>query len=147
MKNKHMSFDDRLEIEKGLKERKTFKEIAKIINKNCTTISREIKNHYVTEQSGAIGRNFNNCLNRKTCHNRTNNCIKNCPDFIKEDCKLLTKPPYVCNGCKNKVSCTLTKQLYKSEYSHKEYKENLKDTRCGTTYTEEQLNRSKYFKN
>ena len=29
MKNKHLSFEDRLNIEKGLMERKSFKEIAK----------------------------------------------------------------------------------------------------------------------
>ena len=47
MKNKHLSFDDRLEIEKGLKENKSFKAIGTIINKDCTTISKEIKNHTV----------------------------------------------------------------------------------------------------
>lgn len=45
MKNKHLSFDDRLEIEKGLKENKSFKAIGTIINKDCITISKEIKNH------------------------------------------------------------------------------------------------------
>lgn len=50
MKNKHLSYDERLNIEKGLKENKSFKEIANIVNKNCTTISREIRNHYVVEK-------------------------------------------------------------------------------------------------
>ena len=65
MKNKHLSYDERLNIEKGLKENKSFKEIAKIVNKNCTTISREIRNHYVVENIGTYGRSFNNCLQRK----------------------------------------------------------------------------------
>lgn len=34
MKNKHLSFDERLNIEKKLMERRTFKEIARSINKN-----------------------------------------------------------------------------------------------------------------
>ena len=34
MKNKHLSFDDRLEIEKGLNENKSFKAIGTIINKD-----------------------------------------------------------------------------------------------------------------
>lgn len=34
MKNKHLSFDERLNIEKKLMERRTFKEIAISINKN-----------------------------------------------------------------------------------------------------------------
>ena len=32
----------------------SFKEIAKSIDKNCTTVSREIKNHYVTVNTGAL---------------------------------------------------------------------------------------------
>ncbi len=99
------------------------------------------KKSLCTEQTGGLGRSFNNCLLRKNCPNRSNNCIKNCSEFTQEDCELLTNPPYVCNGCKNRISCTLTKRLYKAEYSYKEYKENLKDSRCGTIYTEEKLNR------
>lgn len=34
MKNKQLSFDERLNIEKKLMERRTFKEIARSINKN-----------------------------------------------------------------------------------------------------------------
>ena len=45
MKNKHLSFDERLEIEKGLKENLSFKEIGRVLGKDCTTISKEIKNH------------------------------------------------------------------------------------------------------
>ena len=43
MKNKHLSFDERLEIEKGLKENLSFKEIGRVLGKDCTTISKEIK--------------------------------------------------------------------------------------------------------
>lgn len=89
MKNKHLSYDDRLNIEKGLKEKKSFKEIATIVNKNCTTISREIRNHYVIENTGAYGRSFNNCTERKSCPNKGKNCnLKTCPNFIKEECEL-----------------------------------------------------------
>lgn len=40
MKNKHLSFDDRLEIEIGLKENLSFKQIGKNIGKDCTTVSK-----------------------------------------------------------------------------------------------------------
>lgn len=141
MKNKHLSYDERLNIEKGLKENKSFKEIAKIVNKNCTTISREIRNHYVVENIGTYGRSFNNCLQRKNCPNRGKNCnIQTCPNYIKEECKLLQKAPYVCNNCKLRQSCTLTKHLYKADYAYKEYNENLIESRTGVTYTEEELN-------
>ena len=45
MKNKHLSFDERLEIERGLKNNLSFKQIGKNIGKDCTTVSKEIKNH------------------------------------------------------------------------------------------------------
>ena len=43
MKNKHLSYDDRLEIEKGLKDNLSFKAISKTIDKDCSTISKEIE--------------------------------------------------------------------------------------------------------
>ena len=47
---KHLSLDDRFKIEKYLNERKSFKEIGRLLNKNCTTISREIRRHSVIEK-------------------------------------------------------------------------------------------------
>ena len=44
----HMSLEDRCKIEKGLNNKLSFKSIANEIGKNCTTISREIRNHYTT---------------------------------------------------------------------------------------------------
>ena len=41
---KQLSYDDRLDIEKYLKERKSFKEIGRLLNRDCTTIRKEIKN-------------------------------------------------------------------------------------------------------
>ncbi len=70
MKNKHLSFDDRLEIVKGLNENKSFKTIGAIISKDCPF-----------RQKGTLC-NFNNCKH-----------------YEKVVCPKLSKPPYVCNGC------------------------------------------------
>lgn len=93
MKNKHMSLEDICKIEKCLNNNLSFKSIANEIGMNCTTISREIKNHYTILNKGAYGRRFNDYLNRGTC-------------------PLLKKPPYVCNGCDKKKICTLSKRIY-----------------------------------
>lgn len=139
-KNKHLSLDDRLNIEKYLVERKSFKEIGRLLDKNCTTISREIKNHYIVKNTGGVGRKFNNCLYRKTCPNRGRKCnINNCTKFKEEKCSLLNKPPYVCNGCKNRTWCTLSKHIYDSIYSNDEYKDNLKEARSGVIITKEEI--------
>lgn len=43
MKNKHLSLNDRILIEEALNEGKSFKQIAKLIDKNCSSIPKEIK--------------------------------------------------------------------------------------------------------
>ena len=70
MKNKHLSFDDRLEIERGLKDNLSFKQIAKKINKDCTTISKEIKNHIQFKNTGCIGKHFMDCIYGYDCEFR-----------------------------------------------------------------------------
>ena len=44
-KNKHMTLQDRIEIQECLSKGMTFKSIAKRIGKSATTVSREIKGH------------------------------------------------------------------------------------------------------
>ena len=129
---KHLSLSERFDIENGLSTRKSFKEIARSLGKDCTTISREIRNHYVVKNTGGIGRQFNNCIYRSTCPNRGKNCnLNNCNEFKEQKCNLLNKPPYVCNGCKLKNQCTLTKHFYDAAYANNEYLSNLSEVRSG----------------
>lgn len=44
-KGKHLTWDDRYEIQKGLKEHRTFKEIAYLIGCSPDTVSKEIRRH------------------------------------------------------------------------------------------------------
>lgn len=142
MKNKHLSYDERLEIESGLKDNLSFKQIAKNIDRDCTTISKEIKNHIIFKNSGAVGRPFFDCLHRYNCpyKKKGKKCIsKLCEHYKKESCEKLKKPPYVCNGCSKRNICTLSKQLYDSTYAFKEYKDNLQEARTGITYSEKEI--------
>ena len=113
MKNKHLSFNDRLEIEKGLTENLSFKKIGIIIEKDCTTISKEIKNHVIFKNIGAVGRPFFDCIYRCNCPYKIKGTKCNqklCNYYKKETCAKLNKPPYVCNGCAKRNSCTLSKK-------------------------------------
>lgn len=139
MNYKHMSLNDRCEIEKGLNNNESFKFIAGKIGKNCTTISREIKNHYMTQNTGGYGRRFNDCLNRDTCPFRHKCELNNCVNYKKEECSKLDKPPYVCNGCGKRRVCTLSKRIYEAVYSDQEYKDNLKESRQGVYITQEEI--------
>lgn len=138
--SKHLSLAERMDIEKYLIQNKSFKEIGRLVNKNCTTISREIRGHYITKNTGCPGRKFNNCIYRITCPNRGKSCnLGNCIEFKEEKCSLLNKPPYVCNGCKNIRRCTLTKHFYDSIYSHNEYLDTLSEVREGVLIDQSEI--------
>ena len=113
-KIKHLSFDDRLEIEASLKNSESFKEISKKINKHCTTIPQEIKGHLIVKDTGANSRPFWDCIHRHDCQFRDKGIKCNqtsCENYKKETCSKLGKPPYVCIGCKNKSKCTKPKTI------------------------------------
>ena len=42
---KHLTFEQRVEIEKALTENKSFAEIRRIIGKNSSTVSKEVRLH------------------------------------------------------------------------------------------------------
>lgn len=140
MKNKHLSLEDRHKIENGLNDRLSFKEIGKLIDKDCTSISREVRNHYIVKNTGCFGKGFNNCSKARTCVFKGKQCkLNNCIEFTEEKCSLLDKPPYVCNGCKKRNICTLSKHLYDSIYAYSEYKDNLSETRSGVIIDKEEI--------
>ena len=129
---KHLSFEDRNLIAQHLNEGCSFKAITKELGKNCTSISREVRNHLVFKQAGAPGRSFNACKHRFSCkkfhicsecsHKRFSSFCKTCKlcnhvcsDFEAEVCQKLLAPPYVCNGCpKHNTSCTLERLTRKA---------------------------------
>lgn len=67
-KNKHLVLDERYVIEHSLNENMSFKAIGKLILKDCTTVSKEVKSHIVFEKKGAPYKPFNDCLNRMHCY-------------------------------------------------------------------------------
>ena len=65
--NKHLSLSERVTNEQLLNARYSFKAIGRELDKDCTTISKEVKNHIQFKKSGCMGKAFNNCANRHTC--------------------------------------------------------------------------------
>lgn len=82
MKNKHLTYEERHEIENMLAKGSSISQIAAHLKRNLSTISKEIRKH-------RFSRDVNTTQN-------TNSSLK------KFNCTLLEKPPYVCNGCKKK---------------------------------------------
>lgn len=153
-KNRHLLQGERIIIEQKLTQKESFKSIGRELCKDSTTIAKEVKNHIQFRKTGCYGRAFNNCLIRKGCTARhlcgnlkcyrncsfchTHSCSSTCPDFHKEICQRLSKPPYVCNGCEYRRSCTLEKRIYASDYAQKEYETIRSESRQGIQLTEEE---------
>ena len=66
-------------------------------------------------------------------------CNAFCKDFQKEICSRLLKPPYVCNGCKKRNSCSLEKRLYFAFDAYKEYRDILSESRSGISLSEAEI--------
>ena len=62
-KNTHLTLSDRIAIEVGLREQKSFSAIAAELGKDPTTISKEVRAHIKLKQAGG----YNPCVVRKDC--------------------------------------------------------------------------------
>lgn len=112
-KNKHMTLEDRIEIQECLSKGMTFKSIAKRIGKSPTTISREVKAHIQFHTNS----------------------------FVKTDtvCPLLLKAPFVCNACEKRTRrcCQFKRQLYVAKQAQADYESLLVESRTGIPLNKE----------
>ena len=116
-KSKHMTLDDRIEIQECLCKGMTFKAIGKRIGKSQTTVSREIKLHMQPYTNG---------------HVRSDGV---CPSLLKA--------PFVCNGCekKGRSSCPYRRQIYSAKNAQAAYEGLLTEARSGIP-----LNKEEFYK-
>ena len=152
--HKHLTVEDRLYIENSLNANMSFKDIARYLCKDPTTISKEVLKHRLSEYHAGKGFFFNAhnfCTKRFNC-NYTNVCgkielcnikCKSCPScnqhckhFDKEHCGRLTRAPYVCNGCnKSHAKCTVPhKYRYDALFADRKYRELLTNSRSGVHF-------------
>lgn len=155
--SKYLTYEERLQIEAGLKENLSFGAIGRQIGKDRTTIAKEIKKHSREKKSGYSGWPYNACNHRGNCKAK-NICDKDqcrrpsttycklcsycndfCPDFEEEVCSVPFKPPYVCNGCRQYNKCTLRKIVYSAEDAHIAFSENISQARSGILSSETEL--------
>lgn len=151
---KHLTLDYRSRIQTGLTEGRSFCQIAKSLDKDPSSISKEVRKHRVFTDTGATGRVSNKCVHKTSCKisgicstincrhlfcRACKNCNSLCQDFEQEHCKLLSQSPYVCNGCKQRNSCVLTKYFYRALAAHNKYLSTLSSCREGLSYTEAEL--------
>lgn len=153
-KNKHLTDEERLQIEQWLKERVSIKQIALKLNKSTSTISREIRSRATNSDKYAPYRIHNRCVKRDSCQKRylcsdKPNCTKRCAtcslcnelceDYQEQYCYKLCEPPYVCNGCTEEYQCVLRKKYYLHRKAQEAYREMLVESRVGANVTEDEL--------
>lgn len=150
--NKHLTLDERNFIEQELAKNTSFRVIAKYLEKDPTTISKEVRKHRIRKEGQSIHVNFNHCAKKYNCHRHNlcnshctkecrhcNNCNDVCSDFVDGTCLRLTRAPYVCNGCTEKFGCKLTKYYYRALPSFNAYKSTLSEARQGIDMTDLEL--------
>lgn len=155
-KHKHMDLDARTTIQTELDKGTSFKGIALLLGKDCTTISKEVRKHRIFEQTGGFGKSFNDCKlcyehacdSRMVCRSCLGNrrlcwscgkCTKECDRYEKYTCKKLDKAPYVCNACKQKSKCQLEKAYYRATAAQREYTTTRSESRSGFAVSEGEL--------
>lgn len=154
--HKHLTLDQRGVIAKLLEMNFSFKAIAKELDKDCTTIAKEVRRHIIVKRTGALGNAYNACHHRFACDRRLlcsdcqlsppphfcrrcKFCNTFCPDFARQLCPQQNQPPYVCNGCDKRNRCTLEKRFYHAAPAQQEYQAGLSEARQGISLTEDQV--------
>ncbi|MEG1310354.1 MAG: IS30 family transposase [Bacilli bacterium] len=103
---KHLTLTQRIKIENGLNNNKSFRKISLDIDKAHNTISREV----LQRRTKVKGNSFNTLI---------------------MECPKTKKAPFVCNGCPNQKKCRYNKYFYYAKEAFDNYKFTLVDSRMG----------------
>lgn len=147
------TYQQRLLLQKYLTAGNSFKEITSLLEKDPTTISREVRNNLSLIASGKPGYPYNPCRNRVHCRRKNvcaekdpctrksvsycklcSKCNDHCPDFVEEVCSSRFRAPYVCNGCNSIGQCTLRKNIYDAAHAEEKTHERLSQSRFRVFY-------------
>lgn len=146
----HLTFDERLLIQQGLDQGKSFAAIARELGRNRSTVTRE-----VNSRKEIFPARKNVCIHRKECNLpkgcKTHNCKTpsncttgcaicriGCPDFEEVYCKNRSDFNHLCNRC-SKKQCKYERCLYDAKIAQAKYEELLTESRKGISLTEIQL--------
>ena len=130
----HLTRSDRALIEKYLAQGSSLSEIARLLHRNVSTISREIKNNrkfLYNDDSRGVCINYDACRKRHImtdgeCHFCLDfckycikyDCTKYCANYVSSNCSNLSKAPYVCINCEKKKGCKKNQAYYNSNIAH-----------------------------
>jgi len=102
--------DDRMNIQAAIKQNYTLNKIACIINKDRSSVYREIVCNAIYKETEKI---CANCKFINECKFKLNfNQYSSCQRFQYLECELWKKFPYTCNNCKKSNNCWKLKRHY-----------------------------------
>ena len=130
MKHKQLSLNDRKIIQDGLEKSLSKVEIAKMIGKDPTTISKEIKKRRVLKARNTFNRD-SICIHLKECKK----CYSKCERYEEPKCLRRDRFIGVCNLCPEAKNCILDKYFYYANKAHESYLYTLSDAREGVNLT------------
>ena len=131
---KHLSLDDRKKIEEGIEKGLRKFEIAKLVNKSPSTITKEIKRNRKLKPRNMYNAP-NQCIHLKDCRV----CISRCKDYEEKPCYRRDRFVGACNNCPKIKNCKLDKYFYKAKVANQNYQYTLKDSREGVNLNTSEL--------
>jgi len=123
----HLTLEDRKMIQSAIEEGKSKAEIGRMLGKDPSGISREIKRHREFKSRNTFNRPVL-CENRRACKGR---CAGKCENFKEPMCTRRDSIPGVCNGCEKRAKCPLDKYFYNAARADAAYRMILVDCREG----------------
>lgn len=151
----HLTFEERVAIEKGIEKQHSFSEIAEDIGKDRSTVSREVKRNRIrkrselamdrricrhTNESCPVSKKCGICIKQSCCGCRKA-CSPSCLSFEEKECPALDKPPYVCNKCRKKLACSYPRYYYNAKNAENRANEILSSSRSGANLTDDEFRR------
>ena len=157
--SKHLTFTERVYIERSLTHDKSFAHIARDLHRSPSTIAREVLKYrvFVGEKHFKSPKDcvyYFSCTRNRLCHTRPSySCIDRCKfrseqnsttickEYISRNCDLLDKPPYVCTSCSRVHSCKKNHAYYTATRASHLASKTLSTSRSGFHTSPEELER------
>ena len=150
---RHLTLSDRSFIEQSLLQGLSFRQMAIPLQKDPSTISKEIKKHRYQPQKNNSSKNdcihSSHCKKHHVCGNEIcmmscwscneKNCHDYCCDYIASDCPRLLHAPFVCNGCHKLPTCKTPHYFYQARKADAQYRRTLVEARTGINCSPERL--------
>ena len=150
---KQLTLQDRYVIEDGLNHGEGIASIARILGKDITTISREVRKHRIGDKGFSV--HHNDCRYRlycqkqslckectkvkKCCFCKIVDCRMLCPDYHSDLCKNTLRAPHVCNGCNDIYECRKPHFYYRANVAYDAYKVVQKESRTGIGFSRQDI--------